>query len=67
MYDSLTHREREVIKLVAEGTSNKSTAEFLSLSVKTVEKHRSNLMSKLKLHNASALTTYAIDNGLVVA
>jgi DNA-binding NarL/FixJ family response regulator len=67
IYDLLTHREREVIKLVAEGNSNKSTAEFLSLSVKTVEKHRSNLMSKLNLHNASGLTTYAIDNGLVAA
>jgi DNA-binding NarL/FixJ family response regulator len=52
MYDSLTHREREVLKLVAEGNSNKFIAEFLSLSVKTVEKHRSNLMSKLDLHNA---------------
>jgi DNA-binding NarL/FixJ family response regulator len=66
VYDSLTHREREVLKLVAEGNSNKNTAEFLSLSVKTVEKHRSNLMSKLDLHNSSGLTSYAIDNGLVV-
>jgi DNA-binding NarL/FixJ family response regulator len=66
VYDSLTHREREVLKLVAEGNSNKNTAEFLSLSVKTVEKHRSNLMSKLNLHNSSGLTTYAIENGLVV-
>jgi DNA-binding NarL/FixJ family response regulator len=65
-YDSLTHREREVLKLVAEGKSNKDTAEFLSLSVKTVEKHRSNLMSKLALHNASGLTTYAMERGLVV-
>jgi DNA-binding NarL/FixJ family response regulator len=66
IYDSLTHREREVLKLVAEGNSNKFIAEFLSLSVKTVEKHRSNLMSKLDLHNASGLTTYAIEKGLVV-
>jgi DNA-binding NarL/FixJ family response regulator len=66
VYDSLTHREREVLKLVAEGNSNKFIAEFLSLSVKTVEKHRSNLMSKLDLHNASGLTTYAIEKGLVV-
>jgi DNA-binding NarL/FixJ family response regulator len=65
VYDSLTHREREVLKLVAEGKPNKYIAEFLSLSVKTVEKHRSNLMSKLDLHNASSLTAYAIEKGLV--
>jgi DNA-binding NarL/FixJ family response regulator len=66
-YDSLTHREREVLKLVAEAKSNKAIGQFLSLSVKTVEKHRSNLMFKLDLHNASGLTTYAIEKGLVVS
>jgi DNA-binding NarL/FixJ family response regulator len=66
VYDSLTHREREVLKLVAEGNSNKYIAESLNLSVKTVEKHRSNLMSKLDVHNASGLTAYAIEKGLVV-
>jgi len=66
VYDSLTHREREVLKLVAEGKSNKGIAEFLSLSVKTVEKHRSNLMAKLDVHNASGLTAYAIEKGLIV-
>jgi DNA-binding NarL/FixJ family response regulator len=66
VYDSLTHREREVLKLVAEGNSNKYIAEFLGLSVKTVEKHRANLMSKLDLHNAAGLTAYAIEKGLVV-
>jgi two-component system response regulator NreC len=66
VYDSLTHREREVLKLVAEAKSNKFIAEFLSLSVKTVEKHRSNLMAKLDLHNASGLTAYAMEKGLVV-
>ena len=65
-YDSLTHREREVLKLVAEGKSNKEIAEFLTLSVKTVEKHRSNLMSKLDVHNASGLTAYAIEKGLIL-
>ena len=65
-YESLTHREREVLKLVAEGKSNKGIAEILSLSVKTVEKHRSNLMAKLDLHNASGLTAYAIEKGLIV-
>ena len=64
-WDTLTNREREVLKLVAEGRPNKYVAEFLCLSVKTVEKHRSNLMRKLDLHNASTLTAYAIDRGLV--
>lgn len=65
-WDTLTHREREVLKLVAEGHSNKSIADYLCLSIKTVEKHRSNLMKKLGLHNASTLTSYAIEKGLVV-
>ena len=60
----LTHREREIVQLVAEGQSNRSIASHLNLSVKTVEKHRANLMKKLDLHNASALTHYAILQGL---
>ena len=64
-WDTLTEREKAVIKLVAEGYKNREIAEFLSVSIKTVEKHRSNLMKKLDLHNASALTAYAIQNGLV--
>jgi two-component system, NarL family, response regulator NreC len=64
-WDTLTYREREILKLVAEGHANKHIAEFLSLSVKTVEKHRSNLMKKLNLHNASNLTAYAIEKGLL--
>ena len=64
-WETLTHREREILKLVAEGHPNRSIAEFLCLSVKTVEKHRSNLMRKLNLHNASTLTAYAIERGLV--
>jgi DNA-binding NarL/FixJ family response regulator len=62
---SLTHRERQVLKLVAEGRTNKYIADFFTLSVKTVEKHRSNLMQKLDMHNASALTAFAIENGLL--
>lgn len=65
-FETLTQREREVLKLVAEGRSNKEVAEFLSLSVKTVEKHRSNLMTKLDLHNTAQITAYAIEKGLVV-
>ncbi len=65
-WDTLTQREREVLKLVAEGKSNKEIAEFLFLSVKTVEKHRAKLMAKLGIRNAAALTAYAIERGLVV-
>ncbi|HLY97342.1 MAG TPA: response regulator transcription factor [Sideroxyarcus sp.] len=64
-WDTLTHREREVLKLVAEGRPNKYIADYFCLSVKTIEKHRSNLMKKLDLHNASMLTAYAIEKGLV--
>ncbi|MDB5811726.1 MAG: two component transcriptional regulator, LuxR family [Betaproteobacteria bacterium] len=66
VFSSLTHREREILKLVAEGKSNKEIALYLYLSVKTVEKHRSNLMMKLDVHNAAGLTAYAIERGLVV-
>ena len=64
-WDSVTTRERQVLKLVGEGHPNKYIAQYLSLSVKTVEKHRSNLMKKLDLHNASTLTAYAIEKGLL--
>lgn len=64
-WDSVTQREREVLKLVAEGYKNKEIADMLHVSCKTVEKHRSNIMSKLGIHNVAALTTYAIDRGLV--
>jgi len=64
-WDLLTAREREIIKLIAEGNKNRTIAEYLSVSTKTVEKHRSNLMQKLNLHNASALTAYAFEHGLV--
>ncbi len=66
VFETLTHREREILKLVAEGNANKVMAEFLSLSVKTVEKHRSNLMAKLGVHNAAGLTAFAIEKGLLV-
>jgi DNA-binding NarL/FixJ family response regulator len=64
-WESVTLREREVLKLVAEGHSNKSIGQYLCLSTKTVEKHRSNLMRKLNLHNVSSLTAFAIEKGLV--
>jgi DNA-binding NarL/FixJ family response regulator len=62
----LTTREREVLKLVAEGFRNKDIAEYLSINLKTVEKHRSNMMKKLQLHNASDITSYAINNGFII-
>jgi len=64
-WETLTQREREILKLIAEGYKNKEIADALCISVKTVEKHRANLMEKLNLHNAQALTTYAIEKGLV--
>ncbi len=64
-WDVLTRREREVIKLIAEGNRTKEIATYLSLSPKTIEKHRTNLMRKLDLHNVSEVTMYAIKNGFV--
>lgn len=64
-WDLLTAREREILKLIAEGYTSKEMAGYLCLSIKTVEKHRSNLMKKLDLHNVSALTQLAISKGLV--
>ena len=64
-WESLSQREREVLKLIAEGYKNKEIAEDLCISLKTVEKHRANLMKKLDLHNAAALTVYAVGKGLV--
>ena len=64
-WDTLTQREREVLKLVGENYKNKEIADYLCISVKTVEKHRANIMQKLDLHTASALTAYAIEKGLV--
>jgi DNA-binding NarL/FixJ family response regulator len=64
-WELLNTREREVLKLIAEGYKNREIAEYLSLSVKTIEKHRANLMRKLDLHSVSEVTTYAIANGLL--
>jgi DNA-binding NarL/FixJ family response regulator len=64
-WETLTQREREILKLIAEGYKNKEIADYLCISVKTVEKHRSNLMEKLNLHNVQALTAFAIEKGLV--
>jgi len=63
--DSVTHREREVLKLLGEGYQNKEIAAMLHISLKTVEKHRANIMGKLDLHNAASLTAFAFENGLI--
>ncbi len=66
-YESLTLREREVFQLVAEGRTTREIAEILHLSVKTVEKHRSSVMRKLRLQNLADLMKYAIRKGIVQA
>jgi len=62
---SLSSREMEVLQLIAEGKANKETAAELGISIKTVEKHRQNLMAKLNIHEISGLTRYAIGAGII--
>ena len=64
-WQSLSAREREVLKLVAEGNTNKVISNLICVSIKTVEKHRSNMMKKLNMHNSAALTAFAIEKGLL--
>ena len=61
----LTPREREVLQLIAEGHTNNAIAEILTISVKTVEKHRASLMSKLNVHDLPSLMRTSIKHGLV--
>lgn len=61
----LTRREREVLKLIAEGYTNQEIAESLYISIHTVETHRHHLMDKLEVHNTAALIALAIEKGLV--
>jgi two-component system response regulator NreC len=61
--DGLSEREREVMRLIARGLRTREIAEKLSVSHKTVEKHRTNLMRKLGLRTAAAVAAYAISNG----
>jgi DNA-binding NarL/FixJ family response regulator len=63
--NGLTSREQEVIQLVAEGQANKQVASALNISIKTVEKHRQNLMDKLNIHDTAGLTRYAIAAGII--
>ena len=64
-YDGLTDREREILRLIANGYSNRQIAEQLVISVNTVEAHRGHIMQKLNLHNRAELVRYAIRSGLI--
>lgn len=64
-YDALTDREREILKLIAEGYTNREIAESLFISVKTVETHKANIMEKLNLHKRAELVRYAIRKGIL--
>ncbi len=65
-FERLTPREREVLQLVTEGHTNRAIAQILNISVRTVEKHRANLMSKLDIHDLAGLVRFAIKHGLVL-
>ena len=62
---ALTSREMEVLQLIAEGKTNKETASELAISIKTVEKHRGQLMRKLDIHDTAGLTRHAIMTGII--
>ena len=63
--DILTPRQRQVLHMIAEGRTNKEIATLLDLSVKAVEKHRTELMNRLDLHNVASVVAYAVKNGVV--
>lgn len=63
--NGLTEREQEVLTLIADGLTNQEIAEKLTISVKTVERHRANIMGKLNLHSRTELVKYAIRKGLI--
>lgn len=64
-YESLSHREREIFQLIAEGHSNKGIAGLLSISVTTVETHRAHVLQKLHLHSAAEVVRLAIRRGVI--
>ena len=63
----LTSRQTEILQLVAEGYATKQIAGLLELSIKTVEKHRQDLMNTLNIHNVASLTRYAVSSGVVAS
>jgi len=64
-FEALTEREREVLTLIAQGRTNGEIADQLVISIKTVNRHRENIMAKLKLHSRVELVRYAIEKGLI--
>jgi len=66
-YDALTRRERQVLRLIAEGKTSRQIAEKFGVALKTVETHRSRLMHKLNIHDQTALVKYAIRRGIITA
>ena len=64
-FDTLSDREREVLRLIAEGRTNREIAELLFLSIKTVQAHRANLMHKLGLHDRTEVVKYALRKGII--
>ena len=64
-YDLLTDREREILQLVAEGKTNKEVATFLTISLTTVETHRTHILQKLGLHSIPDLILYAVRKGII--
>ena len=64
-FDTLSDREREILKLIAEGQTNREIADTLFLSIKTVQAHRANLMRKLGMHDRTELVKYAIRKGII--
>jgi DNA-binding NarL/FixJ family response regulator len=66
-YETLTDREKQVLKLVAEGRSNKEVAALLNISVKTAMSHREHIMLKLHLHNRTELIRFALRHGVIRA
>jgi DNA-binding NarL/FixJ family response regulator len=63
--ERLTSREQEVLQLIAEGKANKQIAAELCISIKTVEKHRQQVMNKLRIHDVAGLTRYALSKGVI--
>jgi len=63
--EELTPREREIVKLIAEGYTNQEIAELLHRSVKTIESHRANILSKLGVHDSIELVKYAVRKKLI--
>jgi len=65
LFNSLTSRQREVLQLVGEGKAAKEIAALLQISIKTVEFHKKQLMTELKLHSTPELVRYAVEHGWV--